>query len=146
MSKGLHRSAKPVILVVEDYRDAREMLAFLLKGWGWQVMESANGAEAFELARLHRPILIITDLNLPGIHGIDLVRRIRQAGDWLETVPIIMVTAIAEETSRLTALAAGVNRFFTKPLNLTLLESSISELVEETRLQEEERKKNNSVK
>lgn len=146
MSKGLYRSAKPVILVVEDYRDAREMLRFLLQGWGWQILESANGTEAFELARLHRPTLIITDLNLSGIDGIELVRRIREAGDWLEIVPIIMVTAIAEETSRLTALAAGVNRFFTKPLNLTLLESSIRELVEDTRLQEEERKKNNSVK
>jgi len=74
------------------------------------------------------------------------VKQIRHAGNWLEIVPIIMLTAIDEETSRHTALAAGVNRFFTKPLNLTLLESSISELVEDTSLQEEHRKNKNSVK
>jgi len=78
--------------------------------------------------------------------GIELVRQIRHAGNWLEIVPIIMVTAIDEETSRHTALAAGVNRFFTKPLNVTLLESSISELVDESSLQDEHRNNKNSVK
>jgi CheY-like chemotaxis protein len=146
MSGRIYKAAKPVILLVEDYRDAREMLGLLLQGWGWQVLESANGVEAFELARIHRPILIITDLNLPGIDGIELVRQIRHAGNWFEIVPIIMLTAIDEETSRHTALAAGVNRFFTKPLNVTLLESSISELVEDSILQEEYRNNKNSVK
>ena len=146
MSGGIYKAAKPVILLVEDYGDAREMLGLLLQGWGWQVLESANGIEAFELARFHRPMLIITDLNLPGMDGIELVRQIRHAGNWLEIVPIIMVTAIDEEMSRHTALAAGVNRFFTKPLNVTLLESSISELVDDSSLQEEHRNNKNSVK
>ena len=131
------KSSKRVALLVEDYTDSREMLRFLLQGLGWHVLESGDGSEAIKLATIHQPTLIITDLNLPGIDGIELVRKLRRSGHWLKIVPIIMLTAIDGDAFRHTALAAGVNRFFTKPVNFELLESAISELVQETSLQEE---------
>jgi DNA-binding response OmpR family regulator len=146
MTRDIYKSTKPVVLLIEDYQDAREMLRFLLQAWGWQVLESANGNEGVESARIHQPNLIITDLNLPGIDGMELVRQIRQAGNWLAVVPIIMVTAVDEETCSPLAFASGVNRIFSKPLNVKLLESSIRELIAETSLQEENEKDKNSVK
>ena len=140
----MSKSSVPVVLLVEDYSDSREMLRFLLQGLDWQVLESGDGSEALKLAIMYQPTLIITDLNLPGIDGIELVRQLRRSDNWLKIVPIIMLTAINEETFRHTALAAGVNRFFTKPVNFDLLEAAISELVEETNLQEENG--NNSLK
>jgi CheY-like chemotaxis protein len=118
MSPVISKINKRVALLVEDYTDSREMLRLLLQGLDWHVLESSDGSEAIKLATIYQPTLIITDLNLPGMDGIEL-------------------TAIDEETSRHTALAAGVNRFFTKPVNFELLESAISELVQETSLQEE---------
>ena len=137
MSRVISKFNKRVALLVEDYTDSREMLRLLLQGLDWHVLESSDGSEAIKLATIYQPTLIITDLNLPGIDGIELVRELRRSDHWLKIVPIIMLTAIDEETSRHTALAAGVNRFFTKPVNFELLESAISELVQETSLQEE---------
>jgi CheY-like chemotaxis protein len=137
MSRVISKFNKRVALLVEDYTDSREMLRFLLQGLHWQVLESGDASEAIKLATTHQPTLIITDLNLPGMNGIELVRELRRSDHWLKIVPIIMLTAIDEETSRHTALAAGVDRFFTKPVNFELLESAINELVEETSLQEE---------
>lgn len=137
MSRVISKSNKRVALLVEDYKDSREMLGFLLQGLNWHVLETGDGGEAIKLATIYQPTLIITDLNLPGIDGIELVRKLRRSDHWLKIVPIIMLTAIDNETSRHTALAAGVNRFFTKPVNFELLEAAISELVQETSLQEE---------
>jgi two-component system cell cycle response regulator len=137
MSRFLSKLNKRVALLVEDYADSREMLRFLLQGLHWHVLESGDGSEAIKLATIYQPTLIITDLNLPGIDGIELVRELRRSDHWLKIVPIIMLTAVDNETSRHTALAAGVNRFFTKPVNFEFLEAAISELVQETSLQEE---------
>jgi len=139
-------SKKLVALLVEDYSDSREMLRLLLQGSDWQILEASDAIEGFKLATIYQPALIITDLNLPGIDGIELVRQLRKSDDWLEIVPIIMVTAIDDEASRHMALAAGVNRFFTKPVNFKLLESAISELIQEASLQKEDSKKKNSLK
>jgi DNA-binding response OmpR family regulator len=110
-----------------------------------EVVETPDGSEAVRLARIHQPTLIITDLNLPGIDGIELVKEIRQSGNWLAVVPIIMLTAIDTESSRQSAISAGVNRFLTKRVNFKVLELAITELIGEARLRDENRQSNNAV-
>jgi CheY-like chemotaxis protein len=145
MSAKVSNPKKPLALLVEDYSDAREMLRFLLQGLDLEVLETPDGSEAFRLARIYRPTLIITDLNLPGMDGIELVKKLRQSGNWLAVVPIIMLTAIDAESSQQSAISAGVNRFLTKPVNFKVLESAITELIEEARLREGNRQSNNAV-
>ena len=71
---------QPIILVVEDHDDTREMLHMLLEMWGCRVVEACNGLEAVEAASRERPQFILMDSRLPFIDGLEATRRIRETG------------------------------------------------------------------
>lgn len=109
-----HPSVAPLVLLVDDYADAREMYGFYLGRRGYRVEEAADGHEALDKALGLRPDVILMDLSLPGIDGWELARILK--GDArTSTIPIIALTAHALHGEEARALEAGCDAFVTKP-------------------------------
>ena len=102
-----------VILVVDDEpKIVRQARDYLEKG-GFRVVTAGDGKEALAVARSERPDLVVLDLNLPGMDGLDVCRALRRDSD----VPIIMLTARVEEVDRLIGLELGADDYVTKPFS-----------------------------
>lgn len=105
--------AADVILVVEDEpKIARQAHDYLVKS-GFQVLIAGDGRTALDMARHERPDLVVLDLNLPGLDGLDVCRALRRTSD----VPIIMLTARVELEDRLVGLELGADDYITKPFS-----------------------------
>ena len=101
------------ILVVDDEASVREVLSQYLELEGYLVLQAADGAEALRLAQAQPPDLVVLDLMLPGIDGIEVCRRLRAAS----AVPILMLTARSDETDKLIGFAVGTDDYVTKPFS-----------------------------
>lgn len=101
------------ILVVDDEPRIAEICRDYLKRAGFDVLTAANGPDALMLARTRRPDLIVLDLGLPGLDGLDVARRVREQSN----VPIIMLTARVEEHDKLAGLELGADDYLTKPFS-----------------------------
>ena len=99
------------VLVVEDDADIADVLRRSLRNEGYEVRTSADGVEALDMAVGFVPDLVVLDLGLPGLDGIEVCRRLRQEGD----VPILMLTARAETEDRVTGLDSGADDYLVKP-------------------------------
>ena len=108
----------PTVLVAEDSQDTRIMLkrAFELKGY--QVFEAEDGQQALEMARRHRPSLMVIDLNMPVLDGLETVKNFRELEGEGEHVPIIAITAYDVYGMEEAALETGCNVYLSKPLDL----------------------------
>ena len=106
-------SQEATILVVEDETSIQRVVRTYLEDAGFQVLMTDNGSEALEMAEAHRPELIILDLNLPGMDGMEVAVRLRQRSD----VFILMLTARSEETDRVTGLKLGADDYLAKPFS-----------------------------
>jgi two-component system response regulator ResD len=106
-------AAKPTrrILIVDDEPTVREVVGQYLELEGYTVMQASNGLEALRLAEAFPPDLIILDLMLPGIDGLDVCRRLRTKS----AVPILMLTARTEDSDKLAGFEAGTDDYVTKP-------------------------------
>jgi len=124
---------RPVILLVEDYPDSREMLALLLEGMDYSVLPAANGKEALNAVRNNDIDLVLTDFNLPDMTGPTVVRYIRKLNDRLAHIPIVMLTAFDGDEYRVLAAEAGCNAFLTKPPDFDLLKRTIDRLLQVNR-------------
>jgi len=103
----------PTVLVVDDERQIAQIARDYLEHAGFTVVVAADGAKALDLARSRRPDLIVLDLALPVIDGLDVARLLRRESD----VPIIMLTARVEESDRLAGLEIGADDYVTKPFS-----------------------------
>jgi CheY-like chemotaxis protein len=121
------------ILLVEDYKDSREMTRLLLEDLSYRILEARNGREAIELASTETPDLVLTDFNLPDIDGTTLIKRLRKLGDKMSHIPIIMITAQDRGDLYELAMTAGCTAFFTKPVSFEVLEKAIDTFLEESR-------------
>jgi two-component system alkaline phosphatase synthesis response regulator PhoP len=101
------------ILVVEDEPKIRKLARDYLENSGFRVITTGDGAVALGMARQENPDLVVLDLNLPGMDGLDVCRRLRAGSD----VPIIMLTARIDETDRLIGLELGADDYITKPFS-----------------------------
>lgn len=110
----------PKILLIEDNEMNRDALARLLGRGGFEVVTAATGLEGVEQARKLRPQLILMDLGLPEIDGLEVTRRVR-SDPTTRDIPIIALTAHAQQSDKHEALAAGCNDFDTKPVKLERL-------------------------
>lgn len=108
------RKDEPLVLVVDDYQDAREMCAEYLRYSGFRVAEARNGHEALEQAFDARPDVILMDLSLPGMDGWEATRRLK-ADERTRDVPVIALTGHALQGYSEGAKAAGCDAFITKP-------------------------------
>ena len=101
------------ILVVEDDHKTAELVKLYLERDGYHVLTAYDGLEGLELARDGNPDLVVLDLLLPGINGMDVCRQLRQESD----VPIIMLTAMSTEQDKLEGLDLGADDYVTKPFS-----------------------------
>jgi CheY-like chemotaxis protein len=120
-------SARPTVLVVEDFEDNRFMMRRLLEMSGYRVVEAVNGNQAVEVAERERPDIILMDLSLPMLDGLAATRRIR-AHDGLSKVPIVAVSAHDSADFHAEALAAGCNEYVTKPIDFDQLVQLLNRL------------------
>jgi len=106
-------SARPHALVVDDEPPLVRLVSAYLEREGFSVSSAADGEEALRLARERRPDVVILDLMLPGIDGIEVCRRIRTFSD----AYIVMLTARAEELDKIVGLSTGADDYVTKPFS-----------------------------
>lgn len=102
------------ILVVEDEKQLNKMIRDYLETLGWAAIGACDGSEALELFRTEDPDFVLLDIMMPGLDGLDVIRRIRETSD----VPVILLTAMAEEADKLIGLELGADDYVTKPFSL----------------------------
>ena len=113
----MSKHSTPIILVVEDYPDTRTLLSSLLRAKGYMVVEAADGEEGVQQANRVNPDLILMDLALPQLDGVEATRQLRQRNAHSQT-PIFAISAFATSDVQRDALDAGCNEVFTKPLEI----------------------------
>lgn len=111
---------RPIVLLIEDTREATVMLTDYLQLAGYQVLSARDALTGMDLAKRTRPDLILMDVQLPGVDGLEATRRLRADPDF-RTIPIIALTALAMPGDRERCLAAGVTDYVTKPVSLKKL-------------------------
>ena len=115
------------ILVVEDDLANRELMVGLLESHGYQVCQAADGYTAIAMARTERPSLILMDLGLPGLDGVQTTQRLK-ADPVAGSIPIVVVTAHAHAGEPL-ARSAGCDAYLTKPINIPMLLDTVVRLL-----------------
>ncbi len=106
-------STSPLVLIVEDDPKTSNLLKVYLEREGFQTRAAADGAQAVDIAQRASPALIVLDLMIPKLDGLEVCRRIRQTSD----VPILMLTARVEEVDKLVGLSIGADDYVTKPFS-----------------------------
>lgn len=102
------------IMTVDDSPTIRQMLGMALKGAGYEVVEAENGKDALNKLESEPVSMLITDLNMPQMNGIELIRNVRQSPG-LRFMPIIMLTTESQEAKRQEGKAAGASGWIVKP-------------------------------
>ncbi len=105
---------KPLILVVEDDTSVRNLMTTTLKAHDYRYLTAFNGESAILEASSHNPDIVLLDLGLPDIDGVEIIRKIRT---W-SNVPIIVISARSEDTDKIDALDAGADDYLTKPFSV----------------------------
>ena len=105
---------KPLILVVEDDAPVRNLITTTLKAHDYRVLTAANGESAILEASSHNPEIMLLDLGLPDIDGVEVIRRVRS---WSQ-MPIIVISARSEDADKIDALDAGADDYLTKPFSV----------------------------
>ena len=107
-------ATKPqLVLVVEDEASIASFVAAYLKNAGYAVRTAASGAEALKLVASEKPALVVLDLMLPDMDGVEVCKRIRQSTD----LPVLMLTARDEDVDKIIGLEVGADDYMTKPFN-----------------------------
>jgi GAF domain-containing protein/DNA-binding response OmpR family regulator len=104
------------VLVVDDNPDLRAYVSNILQRQGYQVRTAHNGAVGVELARTYNPDLIVTDLMMPEVNGLDLIRQIRAERE-MAGIPIVLLTAKVDEETRIESAERGADAYLSKPFN-----------------------------
>ena len=113
------------ILLVEDNEVNRRLAGFLLRSQGYQVMEATTAQAAFDMIPNNRPDLIVMDIQLPGMDGLEATTKLK-AEPATANIPVIAVTSYAMAGDRDKALAAGCSGYVTKPIDKTIFLAEIS--------------------
>ena len=119
---------KTTVLVVDDERKIHDMITDYLDSLGYRTLAASDGKKALEIFRAEEPDIIVLDVMMPGIDGIDVTRRIRTESE----VPIILVTAKSRESDKLIGLDTGADDYITKPFSLKELEARIRTVLRRT--------------
>ena len=131
------------ILIVDDHEDNIELLRARLEARGYQTLSAADGEEAIAAVEKHRPDLLLLDVMMPKVDGMEVARRIKGNAD-LPFIPIIMQTALDPTADKVEGLDAGADDYITKPINFAELEARVrtqlrvKALVEEVERQKRE--------
>lgn len=116
------------VLVVEDNQDNLKIINYVLKHAGYEVIVAETGEEGVALAVARRPFFVLMDINLPGIDGVEAIRRIR-ASEADGTIPIIAITSHAMQGDREQIMAAGCSGYFEKPFDPMTIMAQIHSII-----------------
>jgi two-component system cell cycle response regulator len=121
-------TANPIILIVDDEPSGQKTLESLLTGRGYTLIFASDGQEAYDQTLTHMPDLILLDVMMPIMDGYEVCRRLR-ANPIVAEVPVLMITALDDMSSRLQGLEAGADDFITKPFNRSELRTRVRTIV-----------------
>ena len=116
------------IMTVDDTASMRQMISFTLNSVGHKVIEAADGKEALDLAHENKVDLVIADINMPNMDGIELVRSLRNLQDYKLT-PILMLTTESQTAKRQEGKSAGATGWIVKPFNPDQLVAIVNKVV-----------------
>ena len=122
------------VLVVEDEPNIREIINFNLENWGFEVIQAEDGETALAMAEEYSPDLILLDLMLPKMDGIEVCRRLK-SGFWTSRIPVIMLTAKKEVKDKVRGMEVGADDYITKPFSREELEARVKMVLSRTRSQ-----------
>jgi two-component system alkaline phosphatase synthesis response regulator PhoP len=128
---SLYGDSSAKVLVVDDEEILREMIEFNLRREGYEVRLASDGEEALDFARAFEPDLIILDIMLPVIDGLQVLRTLRQDS----TVPILLLSARGEEIDRVLGLELGADDYLTKPFAMRELVARSKAMIRRSRIQ-----------
>jgi two-component system cell cycle response regulator DivK len=120
-----------VILIVEDNEKNRILARDMLESRGYETLETTTGEEGIRLAREHQPALVLLDIHLPGIDGIETFRRLR-ADPATAAIPVIAVTASAMPDDQAHIEEVGFDRYLSKPINIKVFLVAVKEVIDAT--------------
>jgi adenylate cyclase len=118
----------PRILIVDDNETNRDILRTRLGPQGYELMEASDGAEALSLARQHHPDLILLDVMMPKVDGIEVCRQLKSDNE-LPFIPIVLVTARADSKDVVAGLEAGADEYLTKPVDQSALVARVKSML-----------------
>jgi CheY-like chemotaxis protein len=116
------------ILVVDDDKTTRKLLSLYLKAKGYEVVTAENGLDAMEKLATEDINLVVTDMNMPYMDGIELTKTLRADDSW-KNLPIVMVTTEADDDERKKAYDTGVDDYLVKPANAEQISDSIKKIL-----------------
>ena len=125
------------VLVVDDDAKIVSLICLYLERDGYRTVSAADGATALEMVAKHKPALVVLDLMLPSIPGLEVCRRLRERSD----TPVLMLTAKVEEEEKLAGLAVGADDYMTKPFSPRELVARVKAILRRTGLANERRPK-----
>jgi diguanylate cyclase (GGDEF)-like protein/PAS domain S-box-containing protein len=132
----MQQDSDATILVVDDNRDRCDFMSILLRQAGFQVFTATDGREGFEVARYERPLLVISDVMMPRVDGIELCRRLRSDAE-LYATPILLVSAMrVDDKSAVEGLEAGADDYLEAPYDPMRLIAKVTRLTERARFEE----------
>lgn len=118
----------PTVLLAEDSIDTRKMLKRALEIKGYRVLEASNGREALDITSAYHPNLIIVDLNMPVLDGLETIKYVRLMKGSSGETPIVAITAFDVYGMEAAAHEAGCNEYICKPLDLAELDKALKSL------------------
>ena len=128
MTGPISGRSTPLILVVDDEEDILEVVKYNLKKEGFDVHCAENGLQALERAKESIPDVIVMDIMMPEMDGIEASKKLREHVK-LRTIPILMLTARSDESDQVQGLDAGADIYLTKPVSIPVLSSQIKALL-----------------
>jgi DNA-binding response OmpR family regulator len=130
--------SKKVILAIDDEKNILQLIQYNLEREGWQVLSAGTGEEGLELARAKKPDLIILDLMLPGIDGLE-VYKILKANRETKNIPILMLTAKSSELDQVVGLELGASDYISKPFSVKVLAARVKNVLRRQSAAKEDR-------
>jgi two-component system, cell cycle response regulator DivK len=118
-----------LILIVEDNDKNRKLVRDVLTFKGYEVIETETGEEGVRLAKERSPSLVLMDIRLPGIDGVEALRRLRAEGT-TRGIPVMAMTASVMTEDRQKIMAAGFDAYQSKPINVTDFVAAVAQLLE----------------
>jgi CheY-like chemotaxis protein len=116
------------ILIVEDEPDTADMLAEMARLCGHRVVKSPNGHAALNMIRLNRPDLILLDVMMPGMSGLNLLEHLRQA-PYLVKIPVVIISASSSHEDIQRGINTGATAYLTKPITFEELKNALNQVI-----------------
>ena len=134
--------ANEKVLIVDDEEHIVELLSFNMQSAGYKVLKASNGLEAINIAKREKPQLILLDLMLPGLDGLDVCKEIKMDSE-IKNISIIMLTAKGEELDKVLGLELGADDYITKPFSIRELLARVKAVLR--RSSKDEQDNNNNI-